>query len=145
VCIKISFLKQQIFTLKTLISTGSLIKFSYRSPLMEFPQHFFLSFLYFALLFFAQSVKSIISFLPIHFFFSIFFIGGNWKKIFLLFFVWFLAGFSLLLLPSALLFFIYSSFSHPLSEFFLGHAALNATARPLSKVFFRQEFVCLCR
>ena len=138
-CIKISFLKQQMFTLKTLISTGSLIKFSY-SPLMEFPQHFFY-FHFFTLLscFFAQSVKSIISF-----FFSIFFIGGM-KKDFLAFFVWFLAGFNLLLLPSALLFFIYSSFSHPLSEFFLGHAALNATAQPLSKVFFRQEFVCLCR
>jgi len=145
VCIKISFLKQQMFTLKTLISTGSLIKFSY-SPLMEFPQHFFY-FHFFTLLscFFAQSVKSIISFFAYSFFFLHLLYWGEWKKIFLLFFVWFLAGFNLLLLPSALLFFIYSSFSHPLSEFFLGHAALNATARPLSKVFFRQEFVCLCR
>ena len=143
-CIKISFLKQQIFTLKTLISTGSLIKFSY-SPLMEFPQHFFFIISLLCLVvFFAQSVKSIISFLPIHFFLHLLY-WGEWKKIFLLFFVWFLAGFSLLMLPSALLFFIYSSFSHPLSEFFLGRVVLNATARPLSKVFFRQEFVCLCR
>ena len=143
-CIKISFLKQQMFTLKTLISTGSLIKFSY-SPLMEFPQHHFIIISLLCLVVILFKVwNPLFHFLPIHFFSPSSLLGGM-KKDFLAFFVWFLAGFNLLLLPSALLFFIYSSFSHPLSEFFLGHAALNATARPLSKVFFRQEFVCLCR
>jgi len=63
------------FTLKTLISTGSLIKFSY-SPLMEFPQHFFFIISLLCLVvFLAQSVKSIISFLPIHLFLHLLYWG----------------------------------------------------------------------
>ena len=75
------------FTLKTLISTGSLIKFSY-SPLMEFPQHFFLiiSLLCLVVFFCSKCEIHYFIFCLFIFFFLHLLYWGEWKKIFLLFF-----------------------------------------------------------